>query len=69
MNPQSAIRNSPSTYRRALLVVCLGTALVFPGCGKSPQASATADLAASFEGSPSKEDVLKANVAFDEGRY
>ena len=40
-------------------------------CGKkSPsQAEATAELAASFEGSPAKEDVIKANAAFMEGRY
>jgi len=29
----------------------------FPKYGKKPQADATAELAASFEGSPAKEDV------------
>ncbi len=40
-------------------------------CGKksSSEEDATAELAASFEGSPVKEDVVKANTAFMEGRY
>ena len=40
-------------------------------CGKkSPsQADAAAELAASFEGSPAKDDVIKANAALTEGRY
>ncbi|MCH8218677.1 MAG: hypothetical protein IH892_18105 [Planctomycetes bacterium] len=43
--------------------------VLLPGCGKDPKADATAELAASFEGSPAGEDVLKANAAFDERRY
>jgi len=39
------------------------------GCCKNPQAEATTELAASFEGSPAKEDVIKANAALEEGRY
>jgi hypothetical protein len=45
-----------------LVLVCLG-------CGENPQAEATNELAASFEGSPARQDVLKANAAFHEGRY
>jgi len=51
------------------LLVCWGMAFLLLGCGKDPQADATADLAASFEGSPAQEDVLKANAAFEQGRY
>jgi len=46
-----------------------GMALLLLGCGKDPQAKATADLAASFAGSPAQEDIAKANAAFEEGRY
>jgi len=46
-----------------------GMAFLLLGCGKDPQANATADLAASFAGSPAQEDVAKANRAFEEGRY
>ncbi len=38
-------------------------------CDKKSEVDATAELAASFEGSPAKEDVIKANTAFMEGRY
>jgi hypothetical protein len=54
---------------RRFLLACLGMAFLLLGCGKGPQANATADLAASFEGSPAQEDVLKANAAFEQGRY
>jgi hypothetical protein len=43
--------------------------LLSAGCGKKGNADVTGDLAASFEGSAAKEDVLKANAAFEEGRY
>ena len=54
-----------------LLLTCLVIAFLLLSCDKkSPsQADATAELAASFEGSPVKEDVIKANAAFMEGRY
>ena len=54
-----------------LLLICLATILLLLSCGKkSPsQADATAELAASFEGTPAREDVIKANTAFLEGRY
>lgn len=54
-----------------LLLTCLATVFLFLSCGKkSPsQADATAELLASFEGSPAKEDVIKANSALTEGRY
>ncbi|MBM4025059.1 MAG: hypothetical protein FJ280_06565 [Planctomycetes bacterium] len=51
------------------IVICLGMGFLLAGCGQDPQANATADLAASFEGSPAREDVLKAKAAFEEGRY
>ncbi len=51
------------------MLICLGVALSLLGCGKNPQADATNELAASFEGSPAREDILKANTAFNEGRY
>lgn len=54
---------------RLLLPVYLGMVFLLISCGKNPRADATAELAASFEGSPAKEDVLKANAAFNEGRY
>lgn len=58
----------PSKSRLLSLIVLL---IIFlsPGCGKDPEADATAELAASFEGSPAKEDVVKANTAFEERRY
>ncbi len=31
-------------------------------CGKDPEVDATTELAASFEGSPAKEDIIKANA-------
>ena len=43
--------------------------LLCVGCGRDPKADATIELAASFEGSPAKEDVMEANAAFEEGRY
>ena len=54
-----------------LLLTCLAAIFLLLSCSKkSPsQADATAELAASFEGSPAKEDVIKANAAFKEGRY
>ncbi|MEA3226825.1 MAG: hypothetical protein U9Q07_12820 [Planctomycetota bacterium] len=55
--------------RRLLSLVVLVMLVLLPGCGKDPEADATAELAASFEGSPAKEDVVKANAAFEEGRY
>lgn len=58
----------PSKSRLLSLIVLLITFLS-PGCGKDPEADATAELAASFEGSPAKEDVVKANTAFEERRY
>ncbi|MHC4227597.1 MAG: hypothetical protein ACYSWW_16150 [Planctomycetota bacterium] len=52
-----------------LFLTCLGIVLLLLSCGKNPEADATAELAASFENSPAKEDVIKANAAFEEGRY
>lgn len=53
-----------------LLQICLLTVFLLTSCKKSQsQEDATAELAASFEGSPAKEDVIKANTAFMEGRY
>jgi len=51
------------------LLTYLEMVFLLLGCGKNPEADATAELAASFEGSPAKEDVIKANAAFKEGRY
>ncbi len=52
-----------------LFLTYLGMVFLLLGCGKDPEGDATAELAASFEGSPAKEDVIKANAAFEEGRY
>jgi hypothetical protein len=54
-----------------LLLTCLATVFLLLSCGKKSQsqADATAEMAASFEGSPAKDDVIKANTAFMEGRY
>jgi len=51
------------------LLTYLGMVFLLLGCGKDPEADVTTELAASFEGSPAKEDVIKANAAFKEGRY
>lgn len=51
------------------VVVFLSVVLLLTGCGRDPKADATAELAASFEGSPAKEDVMQANAAFEEGRH
>jgi hypothetical protein len=52
-------------------MICSAAIFLLQSCAKkSPsQADATAELAASFEGSPAKEDVIKANTALKEGRY
>ena len=52
-----------------LLLVCSCLALLATGCGRGPQRDATAELVASFEGSPAQDDVVKAQAAFAEGRY
>jgi hypothetical protein len=59
------------TLRRSRLLfpVLLGLVFLLFSCRRTPQADATAELVASFEGSPAKEDVIKANAAFNEGRY
>ncbi len=54
---------------RMFLLTYLGMLVLLTSCGKNPEADVTAELAASFEGSPAKEDVIKANAAFKEGRY
>ena len=54
---------------RHLLLISLGLLFPLPGCGENPDTKATDELAASFEGSPAKEDIIKANIAFHEGRY
>lgn len=56
---------------RLLLLTYFVLVFLLLSCGKKSQsqADATAELAASFEGSPAKEDVIKANTAFMEGRY
>ena len=54
---------------RLFLLTYLGMVFLLISCGKNPEADVTAELAASFEGSPAKEDVIKANAAFKEGRY
>jgi len=51
------------------LLIGLGLLLPLLGCGENPETKATDELAASFEGSPAKEDTIKANAAFNEGRY
>lgn len=60
---------SISTCCCLILRVALVFVLLPVGCGKDPEEDATAELAASFEGSPAQEDVLKANAAFEQGRY
>ena len=54
---------------RLLLLAYFGIVFLLTSCSKKPQADATAELAASFEGSPAKEDVIKANAAFKEAHY
>jgi hypothetical protein len=54
---------------RLFVLAYLGMLFLLTSCGKNPEADATAELAASFEGSPAKEDIIKANAAFKEGRY
>jgi len=54
---------------RLFLLTYLGMLFLFTSCGKNPEADVTTELAASFEGSPAKEDVIKANAAFKKGRY
>lgn len=70
-SPPTAAGFSSLLKSRLLLLTCLGIVFLLLSCSKkSPsEADATAELAASFEGSPAKEDVIKANTAFTEGRY
>ena len=65
------IQPKPSipTFQSLWPPVALVFVLLLPGCGKDPEADATAELAASFEDSPAKADVVKANAAFEERRY
>ncbi len=51
------------------LMVFLSAVLLPVGCGRDPKADATTELADSFEDSPAREDVIKANTAFEQGRY
>ena len=69
-SPPAAASFSGRLKIRLLLLTCLATIFPLLSCGKkSPsEADATAELAASFEGSPAKEDVIKANAALTEGR-
>lgn len=69
--PPTATGSNGLLKNRLLLLTCLGTIFLLLSCDKKSQseADATAELAASFEGSPAKEDVIKANAAFKEGRY
>ena len=59
----------PGRLRGRLLLIILGVMLSIIGCGENSDTQATDELAASFEDSPAKEDILKANTAFSEGRY
>ena len=54
---------------KGCVLLYLGLLLLLLSCKENSQAEATNELAASFEGSPAREDILKANTAFDEGRY
>lgn len=47
----------------------MGLLLLLLSCSKNPQADATNELAASFEGSPVREEIIKANAAFEAGHY
>ncbi len=51
------------------LLIYLVMVFLLASCSKKPEMDATAELAASFEGSPAKENVIKANAAFKEARY
>ena len=59
----------PGLLRGHRLSIGLGLLLLCYGCGENPEAAATDELAASFKGSPAHEDIIKANTAFNEGRY
>jgi hypothetical protein len=52
-----------------LFLACSTTVILLSGCDKKSSVDATIELAASFEDSPVKEDIIKANTAFLEGRY
>ena len=69
--PPTATGFSGLLKNRLLLLTCLAAVFLLLSCSKkSPsQDDATTELAASFEGSPAKDDVIKANTAFTEGRY
>jgi len=45
-----------------LLLTYLVMVFLLASCSKKPETDTTAELAASFEGSPAKEDVIKANA-------
>ena len=66
--PSRAGLNSPPQNLLLFLAYFL-IALFMLGCDKKTQADITGELAASFEGSQVKEDIIKANTAFSEGRY
>ncbi len=70
-SPPTAAGFSGLLKIRLLLLACLGIVFLLLSCSKkSPsEADATAELLASFEDSPAKEDVIKANTALTEGRY
>lgn len=60
----SGLRNGVLSF-----AVFLSVMLLLTGCGRDPKADATTELAASFEESPAREDAIKANTAFEQGRY
>ena len=58
-----------SPCKKALLLLQTAVVLLLFGCRQDPQAEATNELVASFEGSSAQPDIAAAQTAFAEGRY
>jgi hypothetical protein len=59
----------PGGYSKRRLLAIPMMLFLSAGCGKGPQADALLELAASFEDSPAKEDVIKSKAAYEQRRY
>ena len=71
MRPSAAAGFGPISPLRKALLLLLPAAVAFLlfGCSHDPQAEATDELVASFEGSLAQPDIAEAQTAFQEGRY
>ena len=66
-NPDAGPENPPKVP--SLLLMLPAIFFLLFSCGRNPETDVAAELAASFAGSPAKDDIIQAKTAFEEGRY